>query len=98
MSEERVGRLLRANGRYSITHRFLTESQDDGIATACGLLYGPDELYESDEIPPFEFGHLPGGIGDCSGCFEGGTSSVYTATTTATPQQPAAPSGTEPHE
>jgi hypothetical protein len=73
---ERVGALLRANGRYSLVHRFITGKDGDAIAeaarevglgTVCGLFYEPAELYP--EGPIFLHGRSQGAITDCAECF-----------------------------
>lgn len=70
--EYTAGRLLRANGRWSLTHRWLRGT--DELRTKCGWIYEADEVYNGDEdVSTFSTGELPGGLANCTACFVDGS-------------------------
>lgn len=77
MSQEQAfksGRILRANGRYSITH--LWEVGVDELKTKCGLLYEASELYDGDdEVDIFDGSASPDWL-NCGDCFPDGTATT----------------------
>ena len=66
--EYTAGRLLRVNGRWSLTHLWLRDSNE--LRTKCGWVYGADEIYDGDEdVEVFEKGEQSGGFANCADCF-----------------------------
>jgi len=70
------GRLLRVNGRWSLTHNWLTGV--DTLTTACGLTYEAGEIYDGDEEVEVFVKALPEepAFLRCRGCFAEGTGIV----------------------
>jgi hypothetical protein len=73
------GRLLRSNGRWSLTHAW--EQGADSLATKCGAVYEPEEVYDGPDVEEVFVTEAPGepSFLRCGECFPDGTGKLVEA-------------------